>query len=167
MCQATLGLDYKIVEIGFDTPFQGAKGQPWHRDFPSPQETYRDIRITSLAFNLTGVDVTPDMGPFEIAVGTQFVDGRQWKHEMFPPPEIWEQFADKGVKKYPEMGDLSCRSALTIHRGTAHPSPIGRAVMVLGVDSPGAGHDSLHDPRRRAVRGRRREYPMIQALMCT
>lgn len=145
MCEATLGRDYQIVEIGFDTPFQGAKNQPWHRDFPSPADTYRDRRITSLAFNLTGVDVTEDMGPFEIAVGTQYVDSRDWKHEMFPPYEIWPEFAAKGVKKYPKMGDISCRSALTIHRGTAHPSPIARPVLVLGVDAPGAGHDKLHD----------------------
>ena len=62
MCEATLGPKYEIVEIGFDTPFQGAMNQPWHRDFPSPPETYRDRRITSLAFNLTGVDVTPGYG---------------------------------------------------------------------------------------------------------
>ena len=145
MCEATLGADYRIVEIGFDTPFQGAKNQPWHRDFPSPADTYEDRRITSLAFNLTGVDVTPDMGPFEVAPGTQWEDGREWKHEMFPPAEIWDKFASIGVKKYPEMGDISCRSALTIHRGTAHPSPIARPVLVLGVDAPGAGHAALHD----------------------
>lgn len=85
MCEAVLGPDYQIVEIGFDVPFQGAKYQPWHRDFPSPPETYVERRITSLAFNLTGVDVTEDMGPFEIAPGTQWLDGREWKHEMFPP----------------------------------------------------------------------------------
>lgn len=145
MCEATLGPDYEIVEVGFDTPFQGAKNQPWHRDFPSPADTYNERRITSLAFNLTGVDVTPDMGPFEISPGSQYVDGRTWKHEMFPPQEIWPQFAEKGVRKYPQMGDVSCRSALTIHRGTAHPSPIARPVLVLGVDAPGAGHAALHD----------------------
>ncbi len=145
MCQAVLGPDYRIVEIGFDTPFQGAKNQPWHRDFPSPEDTFRDRKVTSLAFNLTGVDVTEDMGPFEVAPGTQFRDGRGWKHEMFPPEENWPEFAALGVKKYPRMGDISCRSALTIHRGTAHPSPIARPVLVLGVDAPGAGHDKLHD----------------------
>ena len=145
MCHSVLGPDYKIVEVGFDVPFQGAMFQPWHRDFPSPPQTYTDHRITSLAFNLTGVDVTQDMGPFEIAPGTQFVDGREWKHEMFPAKDIWPSFAGLGVKKYPEMGDISCRSALTVHRGTAHPSPIARPVLVLGVDAPGAGHDTLHD----------------------
>ena len=64
---------------------------------------------------------------------------------MFPPQEVWPQFADKAVRKYPQMGDVSCRSAVTMHRGTAHPSPISRPVLVLGVDAPGAGHAELHD----------------------
>jgi len=145
MCEAVLGADYQIVEIGFDTPFQGAKNQPWHRDFPSPADTYRDRRITSLAFNLTGVDVTTDMGPFEVAPGTQWLDGRDWKHEMFPDRALGPRYAERAVRKFPQMGDISCRSALTIHRGTAHPSPIARPVLVLGVDAPGAGHDKLHD----------------------
>jgi len=145
MCRAVLGPDYRIVEIGFDTPFQGAKNQPWHRDFPSPPDTWQERRITSLAFNLSGVDVTPDMGPFEVAPGTQYDDGRDWKHEMFPDNSLWPAFAARGVKKYPQMGDISCRSALTMHRGTAHPSPVARPVLVLGVDAPGAGHDALHD----------------------
>jgi Phytanoyl-CoA dioxygenase (PhyH) len=145
MCGAVLGSDYKIVEIGFDTPFEGAMNQPWHRDFPSPQDTWRDHRITSLAFNLTGVDVTADMGPFEIAPGTQWDDSRSWEHEMFPPGDLWRHFAARGVRKFPQMGDISCRSALTVHRGTTHRSPIARPVLVLGVDAPGAGHDKLHD----------------------
>lgn len=139
LCEAVLGPRYEIVEVGFDTPFQGAKNQPWHRDFPSPPETYDGRRITSLAFNLTGVDVTADMGPFEVVPGTQWEDGRTWKHQMFPNQADWTRYAARGVKKYPEMGDISCRSALTIHRGTAHPSPVSRPVLVLGVDAPGAG----------------------------
>ena len=94
---------------------------------------------------MTGVDVTPDMGPFEVAAGTQWDDGRTWPQEMFPPEETWARYAERAVRKYPLMGDISCRSALTIHRGTAHGSMIPRPVMVLGVDAPGAGHDKLHD----------------------
>ncbi len=145
MCENVLGPDYQIVEIGFDVPFQGAKFQPWHRDFPSPVDTYVERRITSLAFNLTGVDVTEDMGPFEIAPGTQYIDGREWKHEMFPAKAVWPEFQTKAVRKFPQLGDISCRSALTVHRGTEHASPIARPVMVLGVDAPGAGHAELHD----------------------
>jgi hypothetical protein len=143
--EQVLGPDYEIVEIGFDIPFQGAKYQPWHRDFPSPKETYEDGRITSLAFNLTGVDVTEDMGPFEVAPGTFTDDGRSWKHEMFPPESEWHRYEAKGVRKFPKLGDVSARSALTMHRGTAHASPIARPVLVLGVDAPGAGHAALHD----------------------
>jgi hypothetical protein len=145
VCEAVLGPRYEIVEIGFDVPFQGAQFQPWHRDFPSPAETYEAGRLTSLAFNLTGVDVTEDMGPFEIVPGSQFDDGRAWTHQMFPPEELWPRFASRGVRKYPRLGDISARSALTIHRGTAHPSPVARPVLVLGVDAPGAGHAALHD----------------------
>jgi ectoine hydroxylase-related dioxygenase (phytanoyl-CoA dioxygenase family) len=145
VCETVLGPDYQIVEVGFDTPFPGAKVQPWHRDFPSPPETYQERRITSLAFNLTGVDVTEDMGPFEIAPGTQYDDGRDWKHEMFPPREEWPRFAERGVRKYPKQGDMSCRTALTIHRGTKHDSPIARPVLVLGVDTASAVHADRHD----------------------
>ncbi len=145
MCERVLGPRYEIVEIGFDTPFQGARNQPWHRDFPSPPETFEDRRITSLAFNITGVDVTEDMGPFEVAPGTQWDDGRDWPHEMFPDRAGWDRFTSRAVRKFPKQGDISCRSALTVHRGTAHPSPIARPVLVLGVDAPGAGHAALHD----------------------
>ena len=145
MCQRVLGPNYQIVEIGFDTPFQGAKVQPWHRDFPSTEDAYQHHRINSLAFNLTGVDVSPDMGPFEIAPGTQWDDGRRWQAEMFPPREEWGRYEERAVRKYPKMGDISCRSALTVHRGTDHASPIARPVLVLGVDAPGAGHAALHD----------------------
>ena len=145
MSRAVLGDNYEIVEVGFDVPFQGARDQPWHRDFPSPPDTYQARRLTSLAFNLSGVDVTPDMGPFEVAPGTQWEDGLDWKHGMFPDRSVWPRYAERAVRKYPRMGDVSCRSALTVHRGTAHPSPIARPVLVLGVDAPGAGHAALHD----------------------
>lgn len=145
LCEAVLGPDYELVEIGFDVPFEGAKVQPWHRDFPSPEATYARRELTSLAFNLTAVDVTEDMGPFEVALGTQYDDGRDWKGEMFPPPELSPRFEQRAVRKYPRRGDISARSALTVHRGTTHSSQIPRPVLVLGADAPGAGHAALHD----------------------
>ena len=142
---AVLGPDYRIVEIGFDVPFQGAKYQPWHRDFASPPDTYERHTITSLAFNLTGVDVTEDMGPFEIAPGTQWDDGRDWKHEMFPPKELYPRFDSLGQRKFPRMGDISARSALTIHRGTEHASPTPRPVLILGVVATSVANHEEHD----------------------
>jgi ectoine hydroxylase-related dioxygenase (phytanoyl-CoA dioxygenase family) len=143
--EAVLGPDYEIVEIGFDVPFAGAQNQPWHRDFPSPPETYEQHRLTSLAFNLTAVDTTPEMGPFQIAPGTQFERGAEFAHGMFPAESEWPRYAAVGQLKMPQRGDVSARSALTIHRGTANQSSIARPVLVLGVDAPGAGHADLHD----------------------
>jgi Phytanoyl-CoA dioxygenase (PhyH) len=145
LSERALGQDYRFVEIGFDVPFQGAKNQPWHRDFAMPGETRTEHRLTSLAFNLTGVDVTEDMGPFEIALGTHWDDGTDWPHQMFPPKETWARYGDLGVRKYPRMGDLSARTALTIHRGTAHASPIARPVLVLGVVAGHVANPEEHD----------------------
>ncbi|HEY2029042.1 MAG TPA: phytanoyl-CoA dioxygenase family protein [Myxococcales bacterium] len=145
VCKAVLGPDYQVVEVGFDIPFAGAMDQPWHRDFPAPQELLRKRRINSLAFNLTAVDTEADMGPFEIAPGTHWEPGLEFKHGMFPAECEWPRYASLGQKKLPKRGDLSARSALTIHRGTANHSQKSRPVLVLGVDAPGAGHAELHD----------------------
>lgn len=144
-CETVLGPDYRIVEVGFDVPFGGAKNQPWHRDFPAPVETTRDHRLTSLAFNLTAVDTTADMGPFEIAPGTQWDDHPDFDHGMFPPREHYQRYASRARRTFPTRGDLSARSALTIHRGTASRSDVSRPVLVVGADAPGAGHDEHHD----------------------
>jgi len=144
VCERILGPSYEIVELGFDVPFGGAKDQPWHRDFPSPPATYRDRRLTSLAFNLTAVDTIAEMGPFEIAVGTQWEAGLDFVNGMFPHESEWPRYAALAQQKLPQMGDLSVRSALTLHRGTANRSGLARPVLVLGVDAPGAGHAALH-----------------------
>ena len=145
VCEAVLGPDYKIVEIGFDVPNPGAQDQPWHRDFPAPEDTVRGRRLNSLAFNVTTVDVEPDMGPFEIAPGTQWDDAAQFEHEMFPPKSFYPRYQERAEQKMPKMGDISVRSALTIHRGTANQSNKSRPVLVLGVDAPGANNHERHD----------------------
>ena len=145
VCETALGPDYKVLELGFDIPFAGAQNQPWHRDFPAPPETYEQHQLTSLAFNLTAVDTTAEMGPFHIAAGTQFESGLDFEHGMFPAESQWPRYEQAGQFKLPQMGDISARSALTIHRGTANHSQESRPVLVLGVDAPGAGHAELHD----------------------
>jgi hypothetical protein len=145
VCETVLGPEYKVLELGFDIPFAGAMNQPWHRDFPSPPDTHEGRRLTSLAFNLTAVDTAEDMGPFEIALGTQFDAGLDWHHQMFPPKSEYPRFEAAAVRKYPQRGDVSARSALTVHRGTKNESQLSRPVLVVGVDAPGAGHDAFHD----------------------
>jgi hypothetical protein len=145
VCEAVLGPEYRIVEIGFDVPGPGALNQPWHRDFPAPEDTLTGRRLNSLAFNLTTVDVSEDMGPFEIAPGTQWDDPAGFQHGMFPPKEFYARYEERAQRKYPQMGDISARSALTIHRGTANHSDKYRPALVLGVDAPGANNAERHD----------------------
>jgi hypothetical protein len=145
VCQAVLGPEYKVVEIGFDVPNPGAVAQPWHRDFPAPPDTIVGRRLNSLAFNLTTVDVEEDMGPFEIAVGTQWDLPAGFEHGMFPPRTYYSRYEKRAQRKYPKMGDISARSALTIHRGTANLSNKSRPALVLGVDAPGANNAERHD----------------------
>ncbi len=145
VAETILGPDYQIVEVGFDVPGPGAQNQPWHRDFPMPEETREHRVLNSLAFNITAVDTEPDMGPFEIAPGTHWDLGTEFEHGMFPPKSLYPRFAERAVRRFPQMGDISARSALTVHRGTEHRSPHRRPVLVLGVDGPSGTNAERHD----------------------
>jgi hypothetical protein len=148
VCTAILGPDYKVVEVGFDVPGPGAMLQPWHRDFAAPEATLKGRRLNSLAFNLTTVDVTETMGPLEIAPGTQWDDFRAMgagSDPMFPDQSAWPRYEARRQRKMPQMGDMSARSALTVHRGTANISDRARPVLVVGVDAPDAGNAAKHD----------------------
>lgn len=166
LCAEFLGPDYVFVELGFDVPFPGATTQPWHRDFPTPPETVQG-RLTSLAFNLTTVDVTEDLAPFEIAPGTQFDDGRNFDHGMFPAAAVYPRYEALASRRFPRRGDVSARTGLTLHRGTAHHGDRPRPVLILGAvtgDTDPAEtavhqlfltrryHDSLPEDLRRHLR---------------
>jgi hypothetical protein len=145
VCETVLGPDYKIVEVGFDIPFPGAADQPWHRDFFVPEATTRGRRLNSLAFNLTAVDTVQEMGPFEVAPGTQWDQFEGCPKGMFPPKDLWPRYIARAQQKMPQMGDMSVRSALTIHRGTANRSNQPRPVLVVGADAPDATNAQHHD----------------------
>jgi Phytanoyl-CoA dioxygenase (PhyH) len=145
VCDAVLGPDWKIVEVGFDIPFPGATLQPWHRDFAAPKATLEGRQINSLAFNLTAVDTTPEMGPFEIAPGTQWDRVDECPRGMFPNASRWPRYEARKVAKLAQRGSISARSALTIHRGTPNVSQHARPVLVIGVDGPSATNAAHHD----------------------
>jgi hypothetical protein len=144
VCKAVLGPDYQVVEAGFDVPGPGAMKQPWHRDFPSPPATLIGRRLNSLAFNITTVDVTDELGPLEIAPGTQWDDLGDGD-PMFPPRELYPRYEARCQRKRPSVGDISARTALTVHRGTANISDRSRPVFVLGVDAPDGRNSEKHD----------------------
>ena len=145
VCEAVLTRDYRIVEVGFDIPFPGAADQPWHRDFAVPEAMTRDRRLNSLAFNMTTVDTRAEHGPFEVAPGTQWDEFEGCAKGMFPPKHLWPRYVERAVQKMPQRGDISARSALTVHRGTANRSNEARPVLVVGVDAPDANNAAHHD----------------------
>lgn len=145
VCEAVLGPEYQIVEVGFDIPFPGAADQPWHRDFAVPEATTKGRRLNSLAFNLSTVDTRPDHGPFEVAPGTQWDQFEGCAKGMFPPRELWPRYIARAEQKLAQRGDISARSALTVHRGTANRSDEPRPVLVVGVDAPDATNAQHHD----------------------
>ena len=152
LCTQFLGPDYLFLELGFDVPLPGAKDQPWHRDFRTPAKTLRTRRLTSLAFNITTVDVTPDLAPFEIAPGTQFDDGESFEHGMFPRREHYARYQGLASRRHPRRGDVSARTGLTIHRGTENHSNRSRAVLILGAVT---GDTDLRDIIHELVLSRR------------
>jgi len=129
--------------------------QRWYVEAPAATRHAR--RLDSLAFNLTAVDTTAEMGPLEIAPGTQWDDwmdggfgGLDVEHAdreaaMFPPASWWPRYAARAETRMPQRGDMSARSALTVHRGTANRSQHMRPVLVVGVDAPDARNGARHD----------------------
>jgi hypothetical protein len=142
---AVLGPDYRIIELAFDVPLPGAVHQPWHRDFPMPPETREHGRLISLAFNATTVDVTPEMAPFEIAPGTHWDAGDDFICGMFPPASAAARYSAMASCRHPRRGDLSARTGLAVHRGTANLSTQARAVLILGIIARDIDPDDAHD----------------------
>ncbi len=145
LCELVLGPEWTVVELGFDVPLPGAVDQPWHRDFPMPADTRARRVLTSLAFNVTTVTVTPEMGPLQIVPGSQWEDGDDFGHGMFPPRERAAGYAARAVPRLPRAGDASVRTGLTLHRGTANRSGTARPVLVLGAVAPHVDTSGAHD----------------------
>jgi hypothetical protein len=85
------------------------------------------------------------MGPFEVAVGTQWDAQDDFQHGMFPPKSLYRRYEERAQRKMPRRGDISARSALTIHRGTPNNTDVARHTLVLGVDAPDAQNAERHD----------------------
>jgi hypothetical protein len=135
LSREVLGHDYEIVELGADIALPGAPDQPPHRDFPMPDPTRHHRRLTSLAFNASTVDVTPAMGPFNVAPGTHFDDEPDFIQDMFPVGEKKEAYNARMEQRLAKRGSVSARSGLALHRGSLNSSRI-RPVIILGVVSP-------------------------------
>jgi hypothetical protein len=133
VCEAVLGPDYRIVEVGFDIPFPGAADQPWHRDFFVPEATTKGRRLNSLAFNLTAVDTVPEMGP-----------SKSRRHAVGPVRRLRE-------RQVPAQGIMA-----PLHRPRpAEDAADGRHVRALGAHHPPRHRQPLQ-PAAAGAGGRRR-----------
>jgi len=80
-----------------------------------------------------------------VAVGTQWDAPEDFKHDMFPPDTLYPRYQARAQQKLAQRGDISARSALTIHRGTPNHTSVARHTLVLGVDAPDARNAERHD----------------------
>jgi hypothetical protein len=169
LCEAMLGPGWQFVEVGFDVPLPGAQDQPWHRDFPMPPG---ETRLSSLAFNLTTITVTPEMGPLQIVPGSHREPGDDFAHGMFPPAARAADYTARAVPKQPRLGDASVRTGLALHRGTANRSAVSRPVLILGavaphVDTAGAHQLVLTRPYAAALPPDLRDRLRVTAVVDT
>jgi hypothetical protein len=135
VAERMLGPDWRIVELGTDIPLPGAENQPWHRDFPMPEATRREGRLTSIAVNATAVDVVD--GPFQGVLGTHLDDSPDLEGGMFPPDSQQGDLEARMQSFFARMGNVSIRSGLMLHRGSAMSTGARmRQVAILGITSP-------------------------------
>jgi hypothetical protein len=132
ICERILGPAYQVAEVACDVSFSGSTYQPWHRDFRKHVGMRSDGSLCALAFNEPTVDVTDQMGPFEIVRGTQR-DGIATDNEMFPDAEGRRHYENdqRRTLMRPRRGAMSVRTPLAIHRGTPNVSAHVRPMMVV------------------------------------
>ncbi len=120
------GKDYVMCQLATDTPLLGSDYQDLHRDAP-PLFPEWEIETPSfqLAVNFPLVDVTPELGPFEVARGTHMVS----KAEAL-------RMLDQGEVKLEAiclaLGDVMIRDVRGLHRGTPNRTDQPRPMVVIG-----------------------------------
>ena len=147
VCEAVLGPDYRIVEVGFDIPFPG-------RRRPALAPRLRRAGSDHQGAPAELARLQPDRGRHQAGAWarSRSRSGTQWD-QFDGCPRACSRRASSGratsrraVQKLPQRGDISARSALTIHRGTANRSNEARPVLVVGVDAPDATNAAASRP---------------------
>lgn len=148
--------EYRLVQLGTDTPVRGSQYQEIHRDY---RPLFSDDVVTplyALAVNFALCDVTKENGPFEMARGT---------HRM-PKQAALDAVASGAIAMEPfpmRAGDVMIRTPLALHRGTPNRTDRPRPMIVLGYVM-----HWLHTPKVELQVPRRdhaRLPPALQALL--
>ena len=117
--------EYKMVQLGSDTPFRGSDYQEIHRDF---RPLFSDQIVTplyALAVNFPLVEVTEDNGPFQMARGTHVMSREEGLVKVTAGEIPMESF-------YMQPGDVMIRSPLALHRGSPNRTDTPRPMIVMG-----------------------------------
>jgi len=121
-----IGNDGVMCQLATDTPLEGSDYQEVHRDtqllFP---ETGRETPPYQLAINFPLIDVTPENGPFEVALATHMLS----KEEGLRRLETGEAKLEPICLK---RGDVMVRDVRHLHRGTPNHTPTPRPMVVIG-----------------------------------
>src|SRR4051812_25009690 len=134
LAEHMFGPGWQVVELGCDVPLPGAENQPWHRDFPMPAATRDEGRLTSIAINASAVDVVD--GPFQGVLATHLDPGDDFEGAMFPAEDRAPEYEGRFQSFFAKGGNLSVRSGLMLHRGSAMGSGARmRQMMILGIVS--------------------------------
>ncbi len=117
--------EYVLVQLGADVPLKGSDYQEVHRDF---RPLFTEDTVTplyALAVNFPLVDVTEENGPFQQARGTHVLPREEGLRKVASGEIPMESF-------YAQMGDVTVRTPLALHRGSPNRSDAPRPMVVMG-----------------------------------
>jgi ectoine hydroxylase-related dioxygenase (phytanoyl-CoA dioxygenase family) len=122
-----VGKDPVMCQLASDTPLKGSDYQEIHRDAPPlfPEWEGHETPSFQLAVNFPLVDMTLEMGPFEVARGTH----RLTRAEGMAMIEAGEVKLEKVTLN---MGDVMIRDVRGLHRGTPNTTDTPRPMVVIG-----------------------------------
>jgi hypothetical protein len=153
-----VGSNPTLCQLATDTPLKGSEYQDLHRDTPPLfPEWGRETPAFQLAINYPLVDVTPEMGPVEIAPGTHMMSRDEGVRAV--------ETSSVPLNSLPmRRGDVMIRDVRGIHRGTPNTTATPRPMVVIGysrrwlhrpevsIDVPRAEWDACSERLKRLLR---------------
>ena len=117
--------EYVMVQLGADVAEPGAENQEVHRDYRPLFDDRTATPLYALAVNFPLVEVTRENGPFTMARGTHVLSRDDALRKIESGENPLEPF-------FAEPGDVTIRTPLGLHLGTANVSDGPRPMVVMG-----------------------------------
>jgi len=118
-----------VASAGFLINRPGSRAQEWHRDGPNPG--YIDAFVPL-------VDVTAELGPTEVRIGTHFHGGGNAESDQPSgvdgvPERRWDDGMPYSVAPTLRKGEVLLLDYTTLHRGLGNSSPSATRPMAYAV----------------------------------